>query len=620
MKKRILLILACALMALLVLLPGPASVSGRAEALSATVTLSPDPVEVEQTITATVDVRGGQAPYRFYYWWRLVEATCESCAQIDMDSGSPQSQYRVRAGIAVEVEVIIHDSVGAVLELDPVRAVIQGDTDAPLSAEAKLSAGSVAVGQTQTVTVAAQGGTPPYTYSFYPKVYDDVQEEEMSLSDSFIAYTLSSQHTFSLPFGTQGYVTIEVEDAKERSLRLKTERFEITGDESQPMAVFSSVTPYNVQAGGEATVNVEVTGGKAPYRYGFHWCVYDEAGERQFLPTDAFSSVSPRHTKTIPYGVKGYVLTHVHDAAGRYLPSYAHFRVEGDISVPPSLEVPELSAREVRAGDSLTVTARAQGGTGIYEYGYVWYIQWEEGGEYLETRNSGYTEETIDSFRLPGGVSGYVDVYIRDTANRRAWLRSPVFQIKEGTTEPLDAWIWLDQDRGSPGQTLTAEARVSGGIPPYSYRFIWMIDEGLNSWEDSADVTQLPGPWGEQAGNTSSFQLPTYGLKGSVGLVVRDAAGVWADSSRRFYIDGHSAPNPLQGRVYLSDNTVQCGSPITFFVEADGGTPPYGYEYQWRIQDGPGGPEYLYRQVSDQPSLTVTPRIWQRGELRCAGV
>lgn len=132
----------------------------------------------------------------------------------------------------------------------------------------------------------------------------------------------------------------------------------------------------------------------------------------------------------------------------------------------------------------------------------------------------------------------------------------------------------LSLDKGpviQAGDSLTMTLTPSGGNPPYTYRHMMSIYEhGEDHFFCFGDVPDNSHTW-------------TVGFGESVRIkgIVWDANGTMASCETTLEVKG-GVYNPLvvTGETISPGNVINVGDTITYAVFAEGGQPPYTYEYK----------------------------------------
>jgi PKD repeat protein len=181
-------------------------------------------------------------------------------------------------------------------------------------------------------------------------------------------------------------------------------------------------------------------------------------------------------------------------------------------------------------------------------------------------------------------------------------LASTTFTLTNETTEPLRVQPELDPLDGSTAPaSYLFEARTFGGTEPYTYH--WEFGDGQQSDMDNVYHTyENPG---------------TY----IITVTVTDSTGQTASGSLSPLIvtpaptndtGGGVTPEPLRAQLNLDSTDI----PFThrFEANADGGTPPY--TYHWDFGDGQDANVQNTRHTYDNPgtytaTLTVTDATGQ---------
>ena len=231
-----------------------------------------------------------------------------------------------------------------------------------------------------------------------------------------------------------------------------------------------------------------------------------------------------------------------------------------------------LDKSTVAVGETITGNWTVTGGTAPYSYEYKW-IPWGLGGW-----GGDYVVDTVttSSFTPRVGSAGFLNVVVTDATGYKKGFESTKFTITGAPVQELTkCTITLDRTSVDVGDTITANWTATGGIPPYSYYYSWVVIEPNGDiTSTSGDTTQTTASFTPQAG---------VGVKGYLYLEVRDSVGMGdAFNSDDFVI------KQMKCAITFDKDTVAVGSEIAANWAVSGGTVPYQYKYTWNLTEENG--------------------------------
>ena len=158
----------------------------------------------------------------------------------------------------------------------------------------------------------------------------------------------------------------------------------------------------------------------------------------------------------------------------------------------------------------------------------------------------------------------------RRPARRRlcALLVSLVLLVSVGAEE-LTLTVSTDKERYEVDEIIVGRLEASGGSPPYSYNY-FVYDGPKRLWA-------AEGWWTKPSVEFSLSYGGTYDVK----AIVTDEAGQTASAAGTIHVN----PGKILAvaHSFLSSDKVKPGDSVTATWEAEGGTPPYLYDVEWRV-------------------------------------
>lgn len=186
-----------------------------AEPFTLDVELSKSVVDIDkhESITASVNAKGGTPPYRYRYNWTVSEggqdySSLDWCYESKESSTSFMPIYGESGNITVAAE----DSLGRKTHVQKNFSISGGNGPLKLVLSLDKQSLDIGTGETITATMDVSGGIPPYRYWFTWYTTEDVEEES-----SQSAYEISeSTNSFNPTSGNNGRLYASVRDSTDR--------------------------------------------------------------------------------------------------------------------------------------------------------------------------------------------------------------------------------------------------------------------------------------------------------------------------------------------------------------------------------------------------------------------
>ena len=217
----------------------------------------------------------------------------------------------------------------------------------PLANNSIISASSIDLGSSATVTASGSGGTAPYTYAVYYKLSSATYYSTVSgfSSTSKVKVTPTAAGTYN--------VRVRVKDSTDA---YTDKNFTLTVKD-KALNNTSTLSSTKSTAGGTVTVNAAGTGGTAPYTYAVYYKLSTSTTVQDYSST---KTVKVTTAKEGTYNIR----VRVKDSTG----TMANKDFSVTVSSAPLANNSTLSSTKSTAGGTVTVTAAGSGGTAPYTY------------------------------------------------------------------------------------------------------------------------------------------------------------------------------------------------------------------------------------------------------------
>ena len=228
-------------------------------------TVSATSITLGKTVTLTGKASGGTAPY--YYALQYKKASSSSWSTIGTKYGTENSgSFKPGSAVNYDVRVTVKDKAGKTAAKS---WTVKVSKDTALTNNSTISAESITLGKTVTLTGKASGGTSPYYYALQYK-------KSTASSWTTIGTKYSTTNTGSFkpkPGSAVNYdvrVTVKDKNGKTaaKSWTLKVNPASTT---TTALTNSSKVSATSVKTGTTVTLTGAATGGTSPYKYAFYY-------------------------------------------------------------------------------------------------------------------------------------------------------------------------------------------------------------------------------------------------------------------------------------------------------------------------------------------------------------
>ena len=411
------------------------------EPLANTSTISATSIKLGETVTLTGKATGGTSPYTYAMLYKKKSDTKWTVKQ-DFNSNATVS---IKPANAVEYDVCIKvkDSTGTIEK----KFFTVKVTNAALTNNSTISATSITLGETVTLTGKATGGTAPYQYQM---VYKKVSDTKWTTKQNF-----SENTTVSIkPANATDYdVCIKVKDSagtiEKKFFTVKVTNATLTNN--------STISATSITLGETVTLTGKATGGTAPYQYQM---VYKKVSDTKWTTKQNFSENTTVSIK--PANATDYdVCIKVKDSTGTIEKKFFTVKVTNAVLTNNST----ISATSVTLGETVTLTGKATGGTAPYQYQMVY----KKVSDTKWTTKQNFSENTTVSIKPANATDYDVCIKVKDSTGT---IEKKFFTVKVANAA-LTNNSTISATSIKLGETVTLTGKATGGTSPYTYAMLY---------------------------------------------------------------------------------------------------------------------------------------------------
>ena len=235
-----------------------------------------------------------------------------------------------------------------------VSYVYKSDAPTKLVNNSTISATAITKGQTVTMTASATGGAAPYKYRYFCK------PEGASGWTALTGTTTATSYTHKPARAITYQYAVKVADSKGKT---STKYFTIKVSAAATLKNASTISATAITKGQTVTMTAKATGGTAPYKYRYFCKPEGASGWTALTKTTTATSYTHKPARAISY----QYAVKIADSKGKTSTKYFTIKVSAAATLK---NASTISATAITKGQTVTMTAKATGGTAPYKYRY----------------------------------------------------------------------------------------------------------------------------------------------------------------------------------------------------------------------------------------------------------
>ena len=479
---------------------------------------------------------GGTSPYTYAYYYKSNSAS--SWTTVKAYSTSTSVSATISAAGSYQACIKVKDSTGTEVK-EYINFTVRSKTST-LKNNSKVSATTINLGSTVTVTAAASGGTTPYSYQI---LYKKSTQSKWTVASDYSTTTTAKVKPASA--GTYN-ICVKVKDKTKTEVK---KEFNVVVKEVG-LTNTSTISSTSITLGNTVTVNGSATGGTGAYNYAVY---YRKTSDSKWTTQQDFSSTSKVTVK--PASATEYeICSKVRDSNGTIEKKYFTVKVTAALKNNST-----VSATSIKLGSSVTVKGAATGGTGYYNFA----VYYKKSSDSKWTMAQDYKSNTTVTIKPAKAANYEICIKVKDSAGTEA----KVYKNVKVVDDTLQNNSTISATSITLGSSITAKGAATGGTSPYKYAYYYK-QTSQDKWTLVKDYSTT----------TSVTITPAKATTYEVCIKVKDSKGTEAKKYFKITV----ADNKLTNTSKISATSIKLGSSITATGSATGGTAPYQYAFYYK--------------------------------------
>lgn len=506
-------------------------------AFSVTVKTSVPAVSVGQATNVIASVANATNPVK--YKFEVSPQGVSNFTTIQAESTNSSCTYTPTAEGTYTLRVTATDGSGKTAMSNVLLEVTT-----PINLTVTLSSTYVTLGNTVTINAKASGGSSPYKFAYY--VLEPGKSTYTALASfgslQTLTYTPSAAGTYQVRVDCKGSNDITV---------TKSSAFSVN---SSALSNSSTISATSVTAGTAVTLTGSASGGASPYKYAYYYKL-STAGSWTTAGTEFGTATSASFTPSTAgtYNVK----TVVKDSNGTTADKTFTLTVKAKVA--DLVNISSISSSSAVVGDTVTLTAKASGGTTPYKYAYYYKKSSESSWTTIGTE---FGTAASASFKPTAAGTYNAKVIVKDSASKTA---EKSFSVTVASALVNNSSIKSTKQPSGVAVMMTGAA--SGGTTPYKYAYYYKRTAN-STWN-------VVGT--EYGTATSASFTPSAAGTFDIKINVKDNNGKVATKTFTY-----TATDPLVNNSKLNTSKLPAGNSVVITGAASGGTSPYTYAYYYK--------------------------------------
>lgn len=308
--------------------------------------LSSEEITLGDTLTVNANAKGGKAPYQYEVTYKKASSSHYTTAQSYKTNDAVS--MKPGAAVAYDIHVNVKDARGQVVGKDFTVQVYK-----PLAIHAGISAETILLGQSVTVSAEASDGKAAYQYQF---LYKKSTSEFYTTAQN---YSANNTAVITPAVAVSYDIRVNVKDALGH---IETKDMSVTVYNT--LKNTSTLSASAVTPDKSVTIKCSSTGGLGTKQYKV---TYYDPDTKQWVSVKDYSTTA---TATLSITKTGFftVRTYVKDEGGTEVTKDITLNVYGVLT-----NTSAISAATAKVGDTITITGSATGAKGTVQYEYTYY-------------------------------------------------------------------------------------------------------------------------------------------------------------------------------------------------------------------------------------------------------